>query len=200
MHCWKAAGDLHGAHDIVGWQRTHTDDQRPMEYTGRFARAIGNEHGNIHAQFNVPHAYTGIHEGVFEGKTTPEEETDEVVSPVRPEIVDFLDEYPVPVHTITWNVRTNIGAWRVFPWFGIARVQHFKEWTGLGVPLAEEQKIIGEGSWHYCQVRLGIARCQASRWTAPLASTNALTYVVRRYACQIVHGAGNGCHKTLPRV
>jgi hypothetical protein len=80
---------------------------------------------------------------VFEGKTTPEEETDEIVSPVGPEIVNFLDEYTIPVYTITWNVRTNIGAWREFPRFGIPRVKHFKEWTGLGVPLAEEQKIIG---------------------------------------------------------
>jgi hypothetical protein len=120
-----------------------------MEHTGGFAQTIGNEHGHIHAQFNMPHAHTGIHEGVFEGKTTPEEETDEIVSPVGPEIVDLLDEYPIPVYTITWNVSTNIGTWRAFPWFGIPRVKHFKEWTGLGVPLAEEQKIIGEGAWHH---------------------------------------------------
>jgi len=109
-----------------------------MEHTGGFARTIGNEHRNIHAQFDVPHTHTGIHEGVFEGKTTPEEETDEIVSPVGLEIVDLLDEYTISVHTITWNVRTNVGAWREFSRFGIARVEHFKKWTGLGVPLAEE--------------------------------------------------------------
>ncbi len=171
MHCWKATGDLHGTHDIVCWQRAHTDYQRTMEHTGGFARTIGNEHGNIHAQFNVPHAHTGIHEGVFEGKTTSEEETDEIVSPVGLEIVDLLDEYTIPVHTITWNIRTNVGAWCEFSRFGIARVEHFKKWTGLGVPLAEKQKIIGQGTRYHYQVGLRIARCQASRWTAPLAST-----------------------------
>jgi hypothetical protein len=150
VHCWEATGDLYGTHDIICWQRAHTDYQRTMEHTGGFARTIRNEHGNIHAQFDVPHAHTGIHERVFEGKTTPEEETDEIVSPVGLEIVDLLDGYPIPVHTITWNIRTNIGAWREFARFGVARVEHFKEWTGLGVALAEEQKIIGQSARYHC--------------------------------------------------
>jgi hypothetical protein len=197
VHGWKATGDLHGAHDIVCWQRAHTDYQRTMEHTGGFARTIGNEHGNIHAQFDVPHAHTGIHEGVFEGKATPEEETDEIVSPVRLEIVDLLDEYTIPVYTITWDVRTNVGAWREFSRFGIARVEHFKKWTGLGVPLAEEEKIIGQDTWHHYQVGLRIARCQASRWTTPLAGTNTLTDLARLQTSQVVHGACNDCHKTF---
>jgi hypothetical protein len=180
VHCWKTTGDLHGTHNIVGWQRTHTDYQRTAEHTGRFARTIGNEYGNIHAQFDVSHAHTDIHERVFEGKTTPEKETDEIVSPMGLEIVDFLSEYPIPVHTITRNVRTNISAWGEFLWLWITRVEHFKKWTGLGIPLAEEQKIIGQGTRHHCQVGLRIARCQASRWTAPLAGTNTLTDLVRR--------------------
>jgi hypothetical protein len=145
----------------------------------------------------VPHAHTGIHEGVFEGKTTPQEETDEIVSPVGLEIVDLRDEYTIPVHTITWNVRTDIGAWCEFPRFGITRVEHFKERAGLGVPLAEEQKIIGQGSRHHCQVGLCIARCQASSWMAPLASTNTLPYLVRRQTSQVVPGMCHRCHKTF---
>jgi hypothetical protein len=168
-----------------------------MEHTGGFTRTIGNEHGNIHAQFDVPHAHTGIHKGVFEGKTTPEEETDEIVAPVGPEIVDLLDEYTIPVHTIAWNVRTDVSAWCEFSRFGITRVEHFKEWTGLRVPLAEEQKIIGQGARHHCQVGLCIARCQASRWTAPLAGTNTLTDLGWHQTSQVVHGACNGCHKTF---
>jgi hypothetical protein len=167
-----------------------------MEHTGGFARTIGNEHGNINAQFDVPYAHAGIHKGVFEGKTTPEEETDEIVSPVGLEIVDLRNEDTIPVHTITWYVRTDIGAWCEFPRFRITRVEHFKEWTGLGVPLAEEQKIIRQGSRHHCQVGLCIARCQASRWTAPLAGTNTLTYLVRRQTSQVVPGVCNRCHKT----
>ena len=160
-------------------QRAHTDHQRTVEHTGGFTRTIGNEHGNIHAQFDVPHVHTGIHQGMFKGKTTPEKETDEIVPPIGPEIIDLLNECTISVHTITWNVRTDVGAWRKLPWFGIARVKHFKEWTGLRVALAKEQKIIGQGSRHHCQVGLRIARCQASRWTAPLACTNTLTYLVR---------------------
>jgi hypothetical protein len=197
VHGWKATGDLHGAHDIIYWQRAHTDYQRTVEHTGGFARTIGNEHGNIHAQFDVPHAHTGIHEGVFEGKTTPQEETDEIVSPVGFEIVDLRDEYTIPIHTITWNVRTDIGAWCEFPRFGITRVEHFKEWAGLGVPLAEEQKIIGQGSRHYCQVGLCIAWCQAGSWMAPLAGTNTLPYLVRRQTSQVVPGMYHRCHKTF---
>jgi hypothetical protein len=112
VHCWKATGDLHSTHDVVRWQRTHTDYQRTVEYTGGFARTIGNKHGNIHAQFDVPHGHTDIHQGVFESKTTPEEETDEIASPVGSEIVDLLDECAIPVHTITWDVRTDVGARR----------------------------------------------------------------------------------------
>jgi hypothetical protein len=134
---------LHSAHDVVRWQRTHTDYQRAVEHPGRFARTIGNEHGNIHAQFDVPHGHTDIHQRVFESKTTPEEETDEIASPVGSEIVDLLDEGAIPVHTITWDVRTDVGAWREFPRFGIARVEYFEKRTGFGVPLTEEQKIIG---------------------------------------------------------
>jgi hypothetical protein len=168
-----------------------------MEHTSGFARTIGNEHGNIHARFDVPYAYTGIHEGVFEGKTTAEEETDEVVSPVGLEIVDLLDEYTIPVHTITWNIRTNVSAWCRFSRFGITRVEYFKKWTGLRVPLAEKQKIIGQGTRYHYQVSLRIARCQASHWAAPLAGMNTLTDLARRQTGQVVHGVCNGCHKTF---
>src|SRR5262245_18948247 len=197
VHCWKATGDLHSAHNILCWQRAHADYQRAMEHTGGFARTIGNEHGNIHTHFDVPYAHAGIHEGVFKGKTTSEEETDEVVSPVGLEIVDLLDEHTIPVHPITGNIRTNVGAWCAFSWFGIARVEYFKKWTGLGVPLAEKQKIISQGTRYHYQVGLRIARCQASRWAAPLAGTNTLTDLVRCQTGQVMYGACNGCHKTF---
>jgi hypothetical protein len=67
---WKAAGNLDDAHDIVYRDRTHTHDQRAMEHTSGLARAIGDEHRNVHAQFDVPYANASIHKGVFEGKTT----------------------------------------------------------------------------------------------------------------------------------
>jgi hypothetical protein len=96
------------------------------------------------------HTYASIHEGVFECKTTPEKKTDEIVSPVGPEIINLVGQSAVPIYAVTWNVCTDVSAWREFPRFGIARIEHFQEWTGLGVPLAEEQKIIGQGAWHYC--------------------------------------------------
>jgi hypothetical protein len=168
-----------------------------MEHTSGFARTTGNEHGNIHAQFDVPHAHTGLHEGVFEGKTTAEEETDEIVSPVGLEIVDLLDEYTIPVHTIAWDIRTNVSTWCEFSRFRIASVEHFKQWTWLRVPLAEKQKIIGQGTWYHYQVGLRIARCQASGWTAPLPGLNTLADLAWRRIGQVVYGACNGCHKTF---
>ena len=88
--------------------------------------------------------------GCSKVKLHPKQKTDEIVPPVGPEIIDLLDEYTITVHTIAWNVRTNVSAWRELPRFGIARVKHFKEWTGLGIPLAEEQKIIGQGTRYDC--------------------------------------------------
>src|SRR5882672_11342439 len=125
----------------------------------------------------MPHAHTRIHEGVFEGKTAPQEETDEIVSPVDLEIIDLLDQRTVPVHPIPWNVRTDVGTWGELPRFGIASVEHFQEGTGLGIALAEEQKIIGQGPRHHGQIRLRVARCQTSRWAAPLAGANTLAYL-----------------------
>ena len=49
------------------------------------------------------------------------------------------------VHAIAWDVRTNVRAWSELPRFWVTGVKHFQEWTGLGIALAKEQKIIGQG-------------------------------------------------------
>jgi hypothetical protein len=85
---------------------------------------------------------------VFEGKTAPQEETDEIVSPIGLEIIDLLNQHPIPIHPIPWNVRTDVGAWSELPRFGIASIEDLQEGTGLGITLAEKQKIIGQGPRH----------------------------------------------------
>src|SRR5712691_6592702 len=140
---WEATGDLHGAADRVRGQRPHTDDHGTVKDASGFARAVGNKHRHVHAQLDVPYANPGIHEEVFEGKTTPQKKTDEIVSPTGHEIIHLIDACTVTVHTVAREVSTNVGAWRQLPWFRVARVEHFQKRTGFGVALAKEQKIIG---------------------------------------------------------
>jgi len=135
---WEATGDLHGADDLVRCQRPHTDDHGTMKDASSFARAVGNEHRHVHAQLDVPYANPGLHEGVVEGKTTPQKKTDEIVSPTGHEIIDLVDECTVTVHAVAWEVSTNVGAWRKLSWFRVTGVEHFQERTGLGVALAKE--------------------------------------------------------------
>jgi len=143
MDGWKATGDLHGAYDLVGCQRPHTDDHGTVKDASGFAWAVGNEHRHVHAQFDVPYANPGIHEGLFEGKTTPQKKTDEIVPPTGQEIIDLVDEVTVTVDAVARDVSTNVGAGRQLSWLWVAGVKHFQERTGFGVALAKEQEIIG---------------------------------------------------------
>jgi hypothetical protein len=143
MDGWEATGDLHGAYDLVRCQRPHTDDHRTVKGASGFAWAVGDEHRHVHAQLEVPYTNPGLHEGVFEGKTTPQKKTDEIVLPAGQEIIDLVDEYPMTIDTVARDVSTNVGARRQLAWFWITRLEHFQERTGLGVALAKEQKIVG---------------------------------------------------------
>src|SRR5262245_37032095 len=111
----------------------------------------------------MTHVYTGIHKWVFEGKTASKEETNEIVAPVCPKVFDLLDEYTISVYTVLWNIRADVSTWSELSRFGVARVEHFKEGTGLRIALAEEQKIISQDLRYYRQIGLRVARCQASR-------------------------------------
>ena len=140
---WEATGDLHGADDLICCQRPHTDNHGTVKDASGLAWAVGNEHRHIDAQLDVPDANPSIYEGVFEGKTTPQKKTDQIVPPTGHEIIDLVDKRTMTVDAVAWEVSTNVSAWRKLPWFWVAGVEHFQERTGFGVALAKEQKIIG---------------------------------------------------------
>jgi hypothetical protein len=149
VHGWEATGDLHSSYNLLRGQRPHTDDHGTVKDAGGFAWPVGNEHRYIDIQFDVPYSDPGLHEGVFKGKTTPQQKTDEIVPPTGHEIIDLIDKLTLTIHAVARQVSTNVGAWRKLPWFWITGVEHFQERTRFGVALAKEQKIIGQVSRHH---------------------------------------------------
>ena len=70
---WEATGDLHGADDVMRWERTHTDDHGTMKDASGFAWAMGDEHRHVHAQFDVSYAIPASMRGCSKVKLHPKE-------------------------------------------------------------------------------------------------------------------------------
>ncbi len=157
MNRRETGSDLDSSNHFVRGNRSHGHHEGTFEHPRLFARNIGDIHGHILALFNVSKGNPGLHEGEFEGVATPQEEGDQVRSPIWGNILDFLDKGPFLIHSILGQVRPEISSRGHFLGFKYPLFQDLQEGTRFWVSLAEKEEVEGIPFGEDHEIGLGIA-------------------------------------------
>src|SRR5437762_2153688 len=144
MHFWKARRDLSGTDRVSGFEWPHRDDQWSGERLGRLARHVRSIHRHIATLLDMTNAKPRRHQGLLERKRASENESDQIVAPVRDNVGRLLDEIAVTPNAIARQVGTDveIGTERRYPW--IADVGNADQWARPAVEVTEALECRGE--------------------------------------------------------
>ncbi len=138
--------------------------------------------------FDVPDRNAIGEQGALEAEAAADQEGDHVVFPESGDVLNFLLELAVAVDAVARKVGADVGAGCSTPWIEAPHVGDVQKWTGFGVALAEQQKIVGEITPYDHQVGLRIAVGQACCGAAQLALAYSLAQLDRgqvAVACRV---------------
>ena len=102
------------------------------------------------------HRNTGLHQREFEGEAASDQKRDQIVM-LRPDISKVaarVHQLAMLPHTVQRDIRANITAGGDGG-LGIAGIEDFKDWAGLGVALGEQQEIKRVFTRQRDHIRLG---------------------------------------------
>jgi hypothetical protein len=144
--------------------------------------AAGNRtppHGDVPPFLDVADRDASFQKRPLKGEGAAEEEGDQVVTPVMGDVSDFFDELTVPIDPVSRKVSSEVSSGGKADRLRGAGLRDLDERTGAGVPLTEEQEIVGGLFGKDHEVRLDVARSQPRGGAGPFASTNRLADLLR---------------------
>ena len=138
----------------AGVERTHRDDERPLEHAARSTRAIRAIHGDVDAQLDVAERNAGAEQGGLERERAADEKTDEVVAPQPADVGRFVGQLAVSPDAIARQVGSQVGHPRDVRGNRIPRLGHVEQRAGLRIAAAELMEVVRPFEREDDQVRL----------------------------------------------
>ena len=108
MHARKPRGDLHRAHGIGRFHRTHGNHHLAVKDARRFASDVGEVHRHIGPLLNVTHGDASLNQGLLKGERTAKHERHQIIAPDARDVFGFVDQVAINPDPIARDVITDV--------------------------------------------------------------------------------------------